>query len=938
MNHGRSLSTVVSLIAALSIFATNTAFAIDEIVVKTRKTEENLQDVPLAITTVSAQVLERTGSDSLEAITRFSPSFIFDQNSAQKDLRIGVRGLSASLGRSNVAFLVDGIDVTSEAIGTAGAGLLTSQRLLSDVQQVEAVKGPQSALYGRAAFAGAINYVTKDAPDEFEASIGGEFAEYGDNSVNGSIGAPINDTLGWLASGYWFDNDGQYHNAISGSPLGGGEGAGASLTLNWAPTDTLDFKARFEYIDEEYDDLPRVRYVPDVLDRGTNPRPGDPLFVNDGEDFLATYPGSFGDVSSLESQDRAFIDDLIASDPDYAFLDNTSGTTPLPLRRSENPRSYCVPTGSINPDNGKPTFDCDLSRTPSDYKGTTQELFRFSLVANWDVDAIKGTLSSLTGYIDSETHEEYDWDANAIGRLDTIPGTHDIFNDDTVEIFSQEFRYRSDFEGPLNFTLGAQYWTQERVQFEEGMLSAYALGVDRWQEDFFSVIETGENIRDPRTVEDDHKSLYAMLEWDINDQWSATIENRYSDETFEQDRIINITAFGVLNVRNQDCSFTGSAPGSPAICQTTAWANTPKCFPGGPGNCAFATPNEFRLVKDVKSKFNTPKVTIEFKPNDDSLYYFSVGKAVKPAGLDVLGGGGPPVASDFNAPGGGGEFDITTEAGYLAARDQVVERYIGEIEFDSEKMWAYELGTKNTFTGGFGDLVLNSAVFFQDYTDKQVSVRQLNPVTGTIQSQTINAGKAEVWGLELETSWFTPVDGLTINAAWTWLIKSEYTDFDEVTTSQNTAAKLDNCIPVDRFGDPDGTPLTNCLVSRAGRGLERAPEHAIVLGANFTRPLAGTSLEWFVEGNALYQDTRFADPEEDVRFEEYYLVDLRLGLESDQWEALIFVDNVFDEDTIKSGSGIPDFSQPLNGPAPNFGTVGILPDQRQVGVRMKYRF
>ncbi|MEC9375942.1 MAG: TonB-dependent receptor [Pseudomonadota bacterium] len=893
MSRGLSTSAVISLIATISLLITNSAFAIDEIVVKTRKTEESLQDVPLAITTVSAETLDRTGADGLEDITKFSPSFIFDQNSAQKDVRIAVRGLSATRGRSNVAFLVDGIDVTTEAIGTAGAGLLTSQRLLSDVQQVEAVKGPQSALFGRAAFAGAINYVTKDAPEEFEGSIGGQFAKYGDYSIDGSVGAPINDKLGWLANGYWFDDEGQYKNSISGSPLGGGEGFGGSLTLNWNPIDTLDLKARFEYIDEEYDDLPRARYISDVIDTGVNPVADinpDAEF-NDNLPFVARYPRTLGDA-------------------------NTAIT---PLTRGADPRSYCIQQADGTYD------DCDLSRTPTDYEGTSQELFRFSLVANWDVPALKGTLSSLTGYIDSKTHEEYDWDANAIGRPDTIPGTHDIVNDDTVEIFSQEFRYSSDLEGPLNFTLGAQVWEQERVQREFGMLSAYAQGEDFWQEDFFPFIESGGNIRNPRTVEDEHKSLYALLEWDINDQWKAAFENRYTDEKFKQERTVNIFAFNTLSVRNQDCSFTQAIQ-----CFTNDYIDNLVLCPDP--FCAVDAPLRTQLQREVDSDFITPKFTLQYMPNDDAMYYFSVAKAVKPAGLDVLGGGGPPVNSD-NSP----EYDISTPDGFANAVDQVLERYVGEVIFASEKMWAYEIGAKNTFDGDFGTLVLNSAFFFQDYTDKQVSVREYNPITGTTGRQTVNAGAAEVWGLELESQWFTPVDGLTVQAAWTWLPKAEYSEFDEITTSTNTAAKLDNCIPVDREGN-EGPDADRCLVSRAGRDLERAPEHAVALGANYTQPLIGTNFEWFVEGNVTYQDQRYTDPEMTTYLEDYAHFDLRFGIESDQWEALVFIDNVFDDDTVLSGSEIPDFSQPLNGPAPNFITLGILPDQRQVGVRAKYNF
>jgi outer membrane receptor protein involved in Fe transport len=968
MSHGRSSSTVISLFAtvplAAMIMTASPAFAIDEIVVKTRKTEENLQDVPLAITTVSAQVLERTGASGLEDITKFSPSFIFDQNSAQKDVRIAVRGLSATRGRSNVAFLVDGIDVTSEAIGTAGAGLLTSQRLLSDVQQVEAVKGPQSALFGRAAFAGAINYVTKDSPDEFEASISADIAQYEEYSLSGSVGAPINDTMGWIANGYWFDEEGQYGNWASPNydPLGGGSGYGGSLTFNWTPTDTLDIKARIEYIDEEYDDLPRARYINDTV--STSPNPGSRVLCEDGDpvgdpcetrDFEGSFPGTFGDAS----------------------------TAITPLRRGEDPRSYCVPTGEINPLNGQPTYDCDLSRTPSGYENASeQELFRASLVANWDVEAIKGTLSSLTGYIDSETRESYDWDAwsskpwpdngppptgetvicdaelSAINGCAVglrLAGTHDIFNDDTVEIFSQEFRYRSDFEGPINFTLGAQYWTQERVQIEQGILSGYRGGEDGWQADFINVIESGANIRTPREVEDEHYSLYGLIEWQVNESWKVSLENRYSDEKFSQSRgtVIKPALGNNLAIGDQDCSFTPA--GSPAAfnCFTQDYllsiiesddflATFNRCTPEGDflGTCFIPTPYLQQLDADVTSKFNTPKVTIEWTPNDDSLYYLSVAKAVKPAGIDVLGGGGPPVESDVISIEPGDPDPRSTEEGYNEALNQVLTGYVAERQYDSEKLWAYELGAKNTFDGKFGTLVLNSALFFQDFSDKQVSIRVFNPATGTTQRKTANAGSAEVWGVEFEGAWLTPVEGLSFTYGYTWL-DTEYVEFDEATGSENTISKL-GCLEVlDGQGNPapDGD---QCLVSRAGKELERAPEHAVALGFNYTQPLIGTDLDYFIEGNGTYQSDRFSDPENTTKFESYSIVDLRFGIEADQWEALVFIDNVFENDTVLSGSEIPDFASPLAnegaGPAPSFVTLGILPDKRQVGLRVKYNF
>jgi hypothetical protein len=65
---------------------------------------------------------------------------------------------------------------------------------------------------------------------------------------------------------------------------------------------------------------------------------------------------------------------------------------------------------------------------------------------------------------------------------------------------------------------------------------------------------------------------------------------------------------------------------------------------------------------------------------------------------------------------------------------------------------------------------------------------------------------------------------------------------------------------------------------------------------------------------------------------------MRLGLESDNWSALLFVDNVLDDDTIKTGTEIPDVSQPLDGVRPNFISIGYLPEKRVAGLRVNYNF
>ena len=865
-----STACAALLAVPISIGSSTDGWAqLEEIVVTTRKREENLQDLPLAVTAIGFETLQRQGTSGLEDITKFSPSFIFDQNSAQKDVRVAVRGLSATRGRSNVAFLVDGIDVTSEAIGTAGASIMTSTRLLSDVQRVEAVKGPQSALYGRAAFAGAINYVTKDAPDEFEGYISTEIAEHEEYSVTGSVGGPIvADKLGFLANAFWWDEEGQYENSISGASLGGGDGWGGALTLNFDPNESLGLKLRLEYTDEKWNDQPRTRFAADKYLAA----PDDLLRLQESTGAISPAQLASCLAGEVSGMCGTFVIDS------YGDAGNAE-----PLLRSENPV------------------------TGEDYEGVTQEMFRASLVATWDIPG--GTLTSYTGYTDSDVHEEYDWDSNASGRPDALIGQQTIDNDTDTEIFSQELRFQSDWDGPIQITLGANYWEQERVFGEFGLLgnadgdSPIGFNFGTWQEMFLFNINEGWNVRDPKIINDTHMSVYGMVEWEITEQFKATFENRYSEDEFEQELTIFDLPFGGGQFTDGGCSLD----------DVNIFASI--CISPNPTNVFsnFLLNGNGRFNVGTKSSFNTPKITLEWKPNDDILTYFSWAKAAKPAGMDVLGGGAP-----------------------LGSQEEWVETFT----FKPEKMTAYELGAKTNWSGGFGAISLNGSVFFQDYSDKQVSVRIVT-ADGTLNRRTTNAGAAEVWGLELESTWQTPIEGLNLSAAYTWL-DTEYVEFFDFGNDTNGTSRIGNCQlwnPLDNAGAPLGV-ATTCRTSRKGNELERAPEHAFVAQAAYSRPLSNTNMSWFVEGDTQFQAERFVDTENQQSFDDYWLLNLRAGLEADNWEILAFVDNVTDDDTIRSGSQIPDFSETIGSlrGAPEFVDVGILPPKRQVGIRAKVKF
>ncbi|MGI9329624.1 MAG: hypothetical protein ACR2QB_02825, partial [Gammaproteobacteria bacterium] len=95
--------------------------------------------------------------------------------------------------------------------------------------------------------------------------------------------------------------------------------------------------------------------------------------------------------------------------------------------------------------------------------------------------------------------------------------------------------------------------------------------------------------------------------------------------------------------------------------------------------------------------------------------------------------------------------------------------------------------------------------------------------------------------------------------------------------------------------------------------------------------------------NATWQDERFASEDNFVKFDSYWLVDTRLGLTSEQWEIIGYVDNVFDDDTVLTGGSGPDFGQQVTetGFTAGFGVsqwFANLPEPRTVGVRASYRF
>ena len=164
-------------------------------------------------------------------------------------------------GRPPVGVLIDGIDVSSEAIATAGGGILLNLRQL-DVERIEVVKGPQSALYGRVAFGGAVNYVTAKPGDTLAGRVNATVASGDTYEVGGAVGGPLG-TSGWRARVYGGHSrsDGFYSNTVSGENLGGYEATQGSIAFDYAGSETFALRGFLSYGDQKNEQQPYYQFL-----------------------------------------------------------------------------------------------------------------------------------------------------------------------------------------------------------------------------------------------------------------------------------------------------------------------------------------------------------------------------------------------------------------------------------------------------------------------------------------------------------------------------------------------------------------------------------------------------------------------------------------------------------------------------------------------------
>jgi outer membrane receptor protein involved in Fe transport len=744
------------------------------VTVTTQKTEQSIQDVPIAVSAFDEDAINRLqltgGADLVKAV----PNVSFTKGNFT-GANFKIRGI----GNDAVAQSSDnGVGIHQNDV-PLGASFLLEQEYF-DIERVEVLRGPQGTLYGRNATGGVVNIITaKPVFEEFQANLAVTAGNYNTQKVQGMINLPMGEKVALRVAGALTKRDGYVTNTVTGNDIDGRDVKSIRATLGFEPTS--NFRGWLSYDHFEEDDN-RLRSGKELCkkDPTKTSYAGIPIT---GLDTLITSLG------------------CVDAPLDQSYEKTNSASTLA--------GGLAIASGLLNGDVYTSPLDKDLRRIESFNDGlykAKQDIYTLKLELDL-TDNLKVT--SLTSKQNSSQYSIQDYNRTvpdvAYNDLSAIPAgvsaAADLYNalfpggfvsdpelgvsnylttfdisGGQSETFTQEVRMQSDFDGKLNFNLGAIYVDGEAIDPQDPYAGYYVLSngltgltqlnnalaaispaisifggtVPIATPDGTATLFTGVPAKDsgnyyrslsPYRLKS--TALFGEAYYDITDELKFTLGLRYTDDKKEQD-VIPTFLFTPISAY-------------PAV------QNGDPLTPTG--------------LLEAEFKETTGRIGLDWSPTlsmtDATLIYGSYAKGYKGGGLN------PP------QPAGSNLFPAT---------------------FEPEFVNAFEIGTKNTFANNTQSL--NLSAFSYDYQGYQIT----QIVNRTSANFNVDA---KLTGLEVEYLW-TPADNwlLTANLG---LLNAELKDTTSIDVLDRTA------------GNPNFVALknaasySNCVVSAQG--------YATILGA-----------------------------------------------------------------------------------------------------------
>lgn len=498
------LTAALAVVVPVAPAVAQSESALEEIVVTARKREENLQDIPVAITALTSDDIIEAGLTGLEDISSLASGFYFfnqGQNQPGRyNTQLRFRGLNQaqfSPSFETGALFIDGVYVLN-----GGTSLS-----LMDIERVEVIKGPQSAYFGRNTFGGAVNFITRDPNlEEFGGETTVSASHRSRYDVTAFVEGPI--VPGKLAgsiSARYYDKEGHY-TASDGGRLGDENTETISGKLLWQPNDAFSVRVRASYSEDD-DGAPAQAYI---AGRVNDTCAGRTITTPAGErvnpiNFIC---GVVPDVdSAIPVRGSRVIDG-------NTFLPAGVNGAGLTLQDAY--------ANQVLPDD-VPFLDTI---------GLLRETLRFSVSSTYDF-ANGYAFDAILGVNDQKVNFVRDFDLSA------FPGG---FSSDpqSLEDESIELRITSPQEGRFRWSAGVNYYEQEFTSSLQGGTFLFGcIGTEPGNDNADCVIGPDGNpaLLGPfpngfgQSDEAEVLGIFGAVDFDFTDTLTLTVEGRYQQDT-----------------------------------------------------------------------------------------------------------------------------------------------------------------------------------------------------------------------------------------------------------------------------------------------------------------------------------------------------------------------------------------------------------------------
>ena len=249
MRRLRGVASAAIVAAAWQIGFTAPAFAqsvIEEVVVTAQKREENISDVPVAVSVLGRQQIESSFASNMEELQALVPSVSFRTGNTTRNSALTIRGIGtisfSVAAEPSVSTVVDNV-----VLGRSGQAFGD----LYDLERVEVLRGPQGTLFGKNASAGVVNITTRRPGEQLEGYISGTFYEDNEYQLRARVSGPLTDELRGSLTLLDSEFDGYVQNVFNNETINGYDKQGIRAMLEYDVSDSIE--ALFIFEDYEAD-------------------------------------------------------------------------------------------------------------------------------------------------------------------------------------------------------------------------------------------------------------------------------------------------------------------------------------------------------------------------------------------------------------------------------------------------------------------------------------------------------------------------------------------------------------------------------------------------------------------------------------------------------------------------------------------------------------